>query len=485
MKQFLPFILFFTLINFSQAQIVNGDKLTENIVATDLNGNTVDIFADLDAGKTVVLDVFATWCGPCWGFHQSGFLKQLNSTFGPTGSDQIRVYAIEADNTTPLSDISEASSTSWGDWTEGVDYGIINDHTFNDILKITFFPTLYVIRPDRTVMEMGDYRYNLNVWNGVMFPRGKKDVVFPSQLSNRTFCSTSTFNQRPTFLNTGTEPLTSISGEFLANGVSKLITFSEPLGVFESATLNLGTTTVSETTDFEVLIDAIDDVELPADFISTLTGKFVKPILKENKLIIKFTTDAYPVETSWRLRDNKNRTLLDVTYTGPEAGGGEDANKTFEYEVDITETDVNCLRVSIADSYGDGMTAFNAQTPLPGVEFSLEDGTIIKEVLNSDYDFTTTRDVFTSYDITSSLADQDFVQNLNVYPNPASDILTIDMTLNSNTEYDVFVTDIMGSNVTNILKNVNFMDVSNLSSGMYFLNVRTKAGVFAHKFTKI
>lgn len=113
MKQFLPFILFFTLLNFSQAQIVNGEKLTENIVATDLNGNTVDIFADLDAGKTVVLDVFATWCGPCWGFHQSGFLKQLNSTFGPTGSDQIRVYAIEADNTTPLSDISEASSTSW------------------------------------------------------------------------------------------------------------------------------------------------------------------------------------------------------------------------------------------------------------------------------------------------------------------------------------------------------------------------------------
>ena len=68
MKQFLPFILFFTLINFSQAQIVNGEKLTENIVATDLNGNTVDIFADLDAGKTVVLDVFATWCGPCWNW---------------------------------------------------------------------------------------------------------------------------------------------------------------------------------------------------------------------------------------------------------------------------------------------------------------------------------------------------------------------------------------------------------------------------------
>jgi thiol-disulfide isomerase/thioredoxin len=485
MKQFLPFVLFLSLLNFAQGQIISGDKLTENIVATDLNGNTVDIFADLDAGKTVVLDVFATWCGPCWSFHQSGFLKQLNGAFGSAGTDQVRIYAIEADATTPLSDISQASSTSWGDWTEGVDYAIINDHTFNNILKIAFFPTLYIIRPDRTVMEMGDYRFNLSVWNAVMFPRGEKDIVFPTQLATRTFCTTSTFNQRPTFLNTGTEPLTSISGEFLVNGESKLITFSQPLGVFESATLNLGTTTVSETTDFEVVIDAIDDIALSEDFVNPLTGKFVKPVLKEEKLIVRFTTDFYPVETSWKLRDNKNRTLLEVVYTGPEAGGGDDANKTFTYEVDIEQTDINCLRVSIADAFGDGLTAFGAGTPTPGVEFLLEDGTVLKELMNSDYDFTSTRDVFTSFDITSSLVDQEFVQNLSIYPSPTSDLLYIDMLIKEGTEYDVFVTDIVGSNVTKIAKNVNFMDVSALNSGMYFLNVRTKAGVFAHKFTKI
>jgi len=485
MKQFLPFFLFFLFLNFAQGQIVSGEKLTQNIVATDLKGNSVDIFADLDAGKTVVLDIFATWCGPCWGFHESGFLKQLNTAFGSTGSDQIRIYAIEADGTTPLSDISQASSTSWGDWTEGVEYGIINDHTFNDILKIAFFPTLYVIRPDRTVMEMGDYRYNLTVWNAVMFPRGEKDIVFPTQLANRTFCTTSTFNQRPTFLNTGTQPLTSISGEFIANGVSKLITFSEPVGVFESATLNLGSTAVTETTDFEVVIDAIDDIPVAEDFVNTLTGKFVRPVLKEEKLIIKFTTDYYPVETSWRLRDNKNRTLLEVAYEGPEAGGGADANQTFSYEVDIEQTDINCLRVSVADSYGDGMTSFGGELPVPGVEFLLADGTVLKELMASDYDFTSTRDVFTAFDITSSLSDQEFVQNLSIYPSPTSDILYIDMLIKEGTEYDVFVTDIVGSNVTKIAKNVNFMDVSALNSGMYFLNVRTKAGVFAHKFTKI
>ena len=60
MRKFL-LLSFFIILGFSlQAQIESGSKLASNIVTKDIKGNTVNIFADLDAGKTVILDVFAT-----------------------------------------------------------------------------------------------------------------------------------------------------------------------------------------------------------------------------------------------------------------------------------------------------------------------------------------------------------------------------------------------------------------------------------------
>ncbi|MBK6668081.1 MAG: T9SS type A sorting domain-containing protein [Saprospiraceae bacterium] len=85
----------------------------------------------------------------------------------------------------------------------------------------------------------------------------------------------------------------------------------------------------------------------------------------------------------------------------------------------------------------------------------------------------------------TSLEDASFVENLNVYPNPVADILNIDMKIKAGTEYEVFVTNTMGAPVTTITQNTNFINVANLAAGMYFLNVKTNEGIFAHKFTKI
>ena len=268
-----------------------------------------------------------------------------------------------------------------------------------------------------------------------------------------------------------------------------MIDLAAPLGVFESTTVNLGNKTYTSSVDIQISIDEIDGVADEADNLSILSANFIRPVVNKQKLIVNFTTDFYPGETSWRLRDNKNRTLITTTYNpGNEdsfGGGGEDANTTFSYDVDIENTDITCLTLTISDSFGDGMTAFNSSLPTPGVQLSLEDGTIIKPMLRSDWDFETSRPVFASADFTSSLQEASFVESLSVYPNPVGDILNVDIKIKDAMEYTLFVSDILGKHMTSMVTNAQYLDVNHLPSGIYFLNVKTEQGLYTYKFNKL
>ena len=69
------------------AQMPNGST-GPDFTSTDINGNTIQLYADfLDQGIPVIMDVSATWCSPCWGFHESHAMKDLYMTYGAAGSN--------------------------------------------------------------------------------------------------------------------------------------------------------------------------------------------------------------------------------------------------------------------------------------------------------------------------------------------------------------------------------------------------------------
>lgn len=154
MKRTITLIASFVmLVQLSFAQV---GTVADDFTVTDLDGNTHTLSAILASGKVVVLDCSATWCGPCWGFHEAHFLKDIHDTYGPNGTDQVRVLFYEADAATTLADLQGTTAGTQGDWLTDVEYPVINESpvTLNGAKYWPLgYPTINVINPVNGVIE--------------------------------------------------------------------------------------------------------------------------------------------------------------------------------------------------------------------------------------------------------------------------------------------------------------------------------------------
>jgi len=144
--------IFFCATSFGQVGATAPD-----FTVTDINGNEISLYADiLDQGLIALVDVSATWCGPCWTLHQSHVLRDLHNTYGAAGSNQLRVVFYEADANTTLNDLNGNTGSSQGNWLLDTPYPVVNESPLSLNLNIWApdgFPTLNVIRPsDKKIM---------------------------------------------------------------------------------------------------------------------------------------------------------------------------------------------------------------------------------------------------------------------------------------------------------------------------------------------
>lgn len=109
---------------------------------TDITGDTHHLYGYLDAGKTVIVDVMATWCPLC--VNSVPGLETIWEEHGPSGDDTMVVLSFERD----------ANTTNEASWaaTHGVTSPIITgaEDLIVNTWNIDYQPRYFVICPDGT-----------------------------------------------------------------------------------------------------------------------------------------------------------------------------------------------------------------------------------------------------------------------------------------------------------------------------------------------
>lgn len=138
------------------------------------SNGSYNLYQYLDAGYTVFLDISATWCGPCWNYHNTEALDALYAEHGPllpghpgvnaNSTNNVMVIWIEGDGATADATMLDGAGAI-GNWTNPtgthpVQFPMSNPNAtlanqINSDYAVGYFPTLYKVCPNRTVYEVG------------------------------------------------------------------------------------------------------------------------------------------------------------------------------------------------------------------------------------------------------------------------------------------------------------------------------------------
>lgn len=476
MKKSLLFIALAFLMTFgSSAQVAEGTLLTEDVVFTDLDGTEHSLFSYLDEGKTVVLDMFAEWCGPCWNYHNTGTshpnggaLKALYNAHGPDGTDEVVVFAVETDPSTDVSLMYGGAGTQGWDWVSETPYPMA-DANIGGIFEQGYYPYIVRICPNRQIFELGQQSV-AGIMNDVGECLSAEGEVNPAILSYDGETATCGEIEVPiTFQNLGSTTLTSATFDVMVDGVSEnTFEWTGSLETFEVASVTVHETTLSADATVMVDITSTDEFEVS----SSLEQDIDFAAETANIVILSLTLDSYPTETSWEFR---NEAGTAIASGGPYSGG--DALTTITEE--ITVPALGCYSFKILDSYGDGLNA--AAFGGTNGSYTIEDYNGVEIGAGGGNDqWTEETSPFLAIADILSVANNSIDGEVKVFPNPTSDILNVNISLFSTQRLTYEIIDVTGRIVDGrdlgqlSVGEKNFTtDLSDYEAGIYLLSINS------------
>lgn len=463
-KSLLP-MLALSLATGAMAQMPDG-SVCPDFTGTDLDGNVHHLYDYLDQGYTVVVDVSATWCGPCWSYHNSGNLEGLFEDHGPgTADDKVMVLFIEGDNSTTLADLNGTGSNTQGDWVTGTPYPIINSASIANLLQISYYPTIYTICPNRIMVESGQISEaaHWNLAQACPVADSPFDAALLEPQTTMAGCTGADLPLHARLQNMGTSTLTNANIQ-VKQGTTVLgsTTWSGLLPTYGIADVAVTDYAFGANANLTFEITSSDD-----DAANNTTSGSVVVSNQEigTWVTVEVRTDGYGYEVTWQLTDASGYPL----WTNPASVG----NNTT-YSTTLALNDGECYIWKIQDSYGDGILS-------PGYWKILNDGVA---VMQSSGAFTSTVKPFKG-SLAADVAEAMKGREPSIYPNPTNGQVTLAMDVPAGTRATLDVYNVLGAVVkSQIITNaISTVDLNTLDNGVYYFNINANGVTTTRKVT--
>ena len=486
------------------AQLPSGSQAPD-FTATDINGQTWNLYDILAQDKIVVLEVSATWCPPCWAYHNSGAMQDLYAEHGPEGDNRLQVMFVEGDPQTNLDclhGLPGCNYSSPGSYVEGVDYPIFDNAAIADSFQIVYFPTVFIICPNKKVYEVNPVGPE-TLWEKaqecpIAFGTNNAGIFqYNPGTPLHEMCGTTALAPAFNLVNLGSANLQSATIELLwENAPVQTLQWYGDLPRYSEAPVTLDNWPVSGAGTLKTQVTSVNNGG-DDDFSNNvkINNFSVAPEFNSQQVVLKIRTDNYAMETYWELRDDAGNVL---DHGGNENVGPNGGNVIFDLTPGVGTYPNNalikdtlhlpaggCYSLHFVDAYGDGMCCGfgNGYYKLYNI-----DNPVIPIM---------TGDEFGAYDdrgfgaLSASVGVQENSESfdLEIYPNPASDQLFLEWNMPGGTALGT-VYNALGQAVfhfqaekTGSGRQYAVLSLANWNAGTYWMYLQMEEGRVLRQFS--
>lgn len=472
--------LFFAAPLFSQP---TNTPICPDFTAEDIHGNQWNLYAMLNSGKRVVLNLFYAGNESSWSYYQSKELQRLDSLYGSLGTGEIQILFIEAESLNteeqlhgPANSSTNPAVSSQGDWVSDNPFPIIDDASLGELLQMDYSPKLYYICPDRLKYPIGQYsmeQLEAAIMQPSCVPASFSTDPMIAYVNTLSHCDDQATVLMIGLKNFGTQPLILTTLELTDGEMVYPIPWTGHLATYETEELLVGPLDLGYKRHFNLLVTSED--ENPDN--STISLEAGVP-LGSSTVRLELLYDAWPSEVSWRIMDDEGVVLAQ----------NEGSYLNYQLvEKDILLPGDGCYRFEISDSEGDGLQGtiwggFDGRCSLKSYNWQNE---LVYTLF--DYDgsypyFTLTTDFEVNDDIalgTENNTPNSIPTLVEVFPNPTSSDITLRYSLESAADVAISLSDITGRPVRTPLvqhlpqgKYQEQLPLHELPSGIYFLKLQ-------------
>lgn len=488
-----------------RAQLPSG-SVAPDFMATDLNGQKWHLYDLLAQGKTVVLEISATWCPPCWAYHNSHAMHHFFEEHGPGGDGSAMVLFVEGDpqtNTNCLHGSAGCNDVTLGNWVAGTPFPIINSDTIAKAFQVKYFPTIFIICPNRKAYEVGQWSA-ADLWEQAQscpVAAGQNNAGifdFSAGTPLREVCDDLKVQPGLSLINLGSQALTQATVALQWNNTTvQTIEWSGNLGLYGEALIAFDPYWINAGGTLETRLTYVNyaptDDEPQNNAHSTAFSAAQN--FNTQQVLLKIRTDQYGAETYWELRDEAGQVLDSGgnqsvgpngggKFTGITGGPGAYGNNMIIRDT-LTLPASGCYSIHFVDAYGDGMCCSygNGYYRL----YNLDDP--LTEIISGG--------MFRAYDdrgfgvgiATSTSESAPSALELELYPNPAGEQIVVDFVLPQSARLSLSVVNALGQVV---LAQTPFTAESGahqrvlhtgmLPDGLYWLHLLTDGAPVSKKF---